>query len=204
MRHVRRASGSVVGWSTELFHVGPMLLGRQASLLRASAGCGGPSCRRGRAERVGDDGREPLPCGIPVATLLAIFGCRDRQHASHQSAAQVREESLPLMRREGGRSCGIPDEFRSGIGSVHTLPARARGTREPPRQLGLGDGDPGVDAQSGAMGGRHESIMPLLRSPDPHASWSHSTASGSPERSSRSLAASISPATGPYVASASS
>jgi hypothetical protein len=42
------------------------------------------------------------------------------------------------------------------------LAARAGGTREPPRQLGLRDGDPCVDSKSGTVGGRHESIIPLV------------------------------------------
>src|SRR6478609_1085895 len=89
--------GSIVGWSTELFHVGATLLGRQASFLCASSGFGGSSRRRGWAERIGHDGDQSCACGIPVASLLAVLGCRNRQHSVHQAAAEVCEEPLSLM-----------------------------------------------------------------------------------------------------------
>jgi len=52
-----------------------------------------------------------------------MLGCGDRQYSVDDATAQTIEESLPLKRRENGRAGHIPDEFRSGVGSVHTLPA---------------------------------------------------------------------------------
>jgi hypothetical protein len=54
-----------------------------------------------------------------------MLGCGDRQYSVDKTTAQTFEESLPLEWRENSRACHIPHEFRSGVGSVHTLPAGA-------------------------------------------------------------------------------
>ena len=55
----------------------------------------------------------------------AVLGCCDGQYSVDEATAQTLEESLALNRREDGRACHIPHEFRSGVGSVNTLPAGA-------------------------------------------------------------------------------
>jgi hypothetical protein len=90
-----------------------------------------------------------------------MLGCLDREDPFDEATIQALEEPLPLERREDGRACGIPYEFRSRVAGVHPLPARSRSSREPPGQLGLGDRDRGVDPKSGTVSSGHASIMLL-------------------------------------------
>jgi len=114
---------SVVRWPTQSLDVGAPLLRFQAPLLGTATRTRRSSRRRRRTQSVGHDGGEPSARSIPVAQLRAVLGCRDRQYSVDDATAQALEESFSLGRREGGRVGHIPNEFRSGVGSVDTLPA---------------------------------------------------------------------------------
>jgi hypothetical protein len=79
-----------------MLDVGASLLCLSASLLRASTRSRRAARRRGRPQRIGHDDGEPSARGIPVAQLCTVFGCRDRQHATHQATAQSIEETFAL------------------------------------------------------------------------------------------------------------
>jgi len=121
---------------------------------------------------VDDDGSQTSAGGISVAQLLAVLGCRDRQHSIDEASAEALEQSFPLQRREDGRTGHIPHEFRSGVGGVHTLPAGTGRPRESPRQLGLGDRDSRVDPKTWTVSCGHATIILLAeRNRIGHTLW---------------------------------
>ena len=114
---------SVVRRATQSLDVGAPLLRVQTPLLGTATRPRRSSRRCWRQEGIGHDFGQPGARSFPVAQLGAVLGCRDRQNSVDNAIAQTLEESLPLERRENGRACHIPHEFRPRVGSVHTLPA---------------------------------------------------------------------------------
>jgi hypothetical protein len=126
---------------------GALRLGREAAALRALRGTSrSPWGGIGR-ERICHDLAERVERGHPVPQLRPLLRDRDRDGPRDQAPTEPREDPRPLLIGEHQRLGRAPRELHPAVRRVDVLPAGPGRPREPPAQLGRGDGQRGADLE---------------------------------------------------------
>ena len=129
------------------FEFAALAFGIQPALNSRTPRSCGPALRRRRLESFSQQVRQSRHGPLTVLPLGTLLSSNHPQAVPLQSRCQLLPQPGLAERTQGLRTLQVKSQFHSRIGGVHSLPARARGPREPPLQLSRWNHQTVIDRQ---------------------------------------------------------